>query len=85
MKVRTYRDEKSGKVGIVLIPEFCCEEETLINELTNNKVEIITATNPFTRGLALVMDKNKVSQFSAIENSKGNRFHLRPFREQKED
>jgi hypothetical protein len=85
MKIRTYKDN-SGEIGIVLIPEFCAEEEQLMTDLLNNKFKIIEAkSNPFIRGIALVMKEGKFSPFSAIENSKGNRFHLNPFRRQNED
>ena len=85
MKIRTYKDN-SGKVGVVLIPEFCAEEEQLMLDLLNKKIKLIEATsNPFIRGVALVMDEDNFSPFSAIESSKGNRFHLKPFRRQNDD
>ena len=85
MKVRTYRDKKTGKIGIVLIPEFCAEEGQLIEDLLNKRTDIIKAAGLFNKGIALVREADEFSPFSAIENSKGKRFHLCPFKEQHED
>ena len=86
MKVRTYKDKKTGKVGIALIAECCCEEETLITDLLNKKIKIVSATdNPFATGIALVMDEDNFSQFSGLENSKGKRSRLNPYMPQTED
>ena len=84
MKVRTYKDPKTGKVGIVLIAEYCCEEETLIQDLLNKKIKIIPA-KIFETGVALVMDEDKFNQFSGIENLKRKKFRLNPFIQQYED
>lgn len=84
MEVRTYKDEERGKVGIILMPEFCAEEEQLIKELLGKGTQIVVGKS-FNGGLALVKDRNKFSPFSAVENSKGKRFHLNPFVAQHED
>lgn len=85
MKVRTFRDKEKKKVGIQIIAESCCEEETLIEDLLNKKPKIIIPRKPFGMSFAIVIDEDKASPVSAIENSKGNRFHLKPFQEQHED
>ena len=82
MKVRNYKDEKTGKVGIELIPEFCAEEEQLIQDLAHKKTQLIVTKNPFARSIALVREEDAFSVFSAVEDVKGGRWHLNPFRKQ---
>ena len=66
MKIRQYKDPDTGKVGVVLIAESCCEEETLIKDLLNKKIEIVPAKILGT-GAALVMDKEEFDPFSNIK------------------
>ena len=81
MKIRTFRDKESGKVGIVLIPEFCCEEETLIEDLCKGKLELHSVQTPFRCGLALLKNQEEFSAVAGLENRKGERFRLNPFKE----
>jgi hypothetical protein len=85
MKVRTFKDDKTKKVGIILIPEFCAEEERLIVDLFNKETELLIGNDNLQKGMALVRKESDFHQISAIENSKGKRFHLNPFQKQHED